>query len=188
MTEPVQSSRMSLAWSVIPSGQPKRQNSLFGMVHPVRVATPRRPSAASRASLLPRPTARCLLVLRPVLPDGPPSGSSAESRPTAFTPFTVWGETSRPRSAADHRRRPTGGSQRRRPPAGRARPVAAPRRLESRRVLAAAHPQVAVPARARGGPVRRHLLPRLLAAVEGRGRGRRGQLELRAAVAALRVH
>src|SRR4051794_41551472 len=73
MTEPVHSSRMFWDWSVMPSGQPNRQNSLFGIWHPVRVTTPRRPSAASRASLLPRATARCLLVLRPC-PDGPPGG------------------------------------------------------------------------------------------------------------------
>ena len=79
MTEPVHSSRMSCDCSVMPSGQPNRQNSLFGISHPVRVTTPRRPSAASRASLLPRATARCLLVLRPGAPDGPPSGSSTGS-------------------------------------------------------------------------------------------------------------
>src|SRR4051812_2808243 len=67
ITDQVHNSRMSCDCLVIPSGQPKRQNVLFGVVHPVRVTTPRRPSAASRASLLPRATARCLLVLRPAL-------------------------------------------------------------------------------------------------------------------------
>src|SRR4051794_34832546 len=94
----------------MPSGQPKRQNSLLGMSHPLRVSTPRRPSAASRASLLPRATARCLLVLRPGVPDGPHGGPPAGPRQTASPPITVWGETIRLRAAADHRREPVGGS------------------------------------------------------------------------------
>src|SRR4051794_28671386 len=129
MTEPVHSLRISWDCSVMPFGQPNRQNSLFGTSHPVRVTPPRRPSAASRASLLPRATARCLLVLRPGAPDGPPSGTSTGTGLTASPPITVWGETSRLRSAADHRRRPTGGSH-----AGRtARPAARPPHAAGRR-------------------------------------------------------
>src|SRR5690349_3482170 len=65
MHDQVHSLRMSWAWSVTPAGQPKRQPVLLGVLHPARVRTPRRPSAATRARLLPRATARCLLVLRP---------------------------------------------------------------------------------------------------------------------------
>src|SRR3712207_9562727 len=71
ITDPVHSSRTWVASSVTPSGKPKRQNSLLRS-HPVRLSTPRRPSAATRASLLRRATARCLLVLRPDDPDGLP--------------------------------------------------------------------------------------------------------------------
>src|SRR3954452_3629410 len=69
ITEPVHRRRISSAWSVIPSGQPTRNNSLLRS-HPVRVRPPRRPSAPTRASLLTRATARCLLVPRPDRPDG----------------------------------------------------------------------------------------------------------------------
>src|SRR5690606_25878311 len=68
---------------------------------------PREPAASSHCSLPPRPPSG--------FPDGPPSGTSAGSRQPAFPPITVWGETSRLRSAAEHRRHLTGGSGSRRP-------------------------------------------------------------------------
>src|SRR6185312_12662196 len=98
---------MSVACSVMPSGQPKRQKPLLGASHPARANAPRRPSAPTRASLLTRATARCLLVPRPDRPDGllarscrRPGDREAHG---AHTPTTVWAETIGPRSATDHR-------------------------------------------------------------------------------------
>ena len=96
----------------MPSGQPNRQNSLLGIAapgegqHPQETerGQPREPAASSHCSLPPRPPSGA--------PDGPPSGSSSRFRQTASTPITVWGETSRLRSAADHRRHRAGGSRR----------------------------------------------------------------------------
>src|SRR3954447_15669598 len=84
MTDPVQSLRISWACSVMPEGQPKRQKALLRS-QPVRASDPRRPSAPAFASLLTRATARCLLVLRPDLPDGLLAGSGGRDRQTIPT-------------------------------------------------------------------------------------------------------
>src|SRR3954454_14281187 len=72
IVEPIHSSCIACASSVMPSGQPQLSQlpATSSYEHPLSVSAPRRPSPATFACLLRRATARCLLFPSPAAPGG----------------------------------------------------------------------------------------------------------------------